>query len=360
MANEPLIVVIMAGGAGTRFWPLSTERRPKQFLSLLGGRSLLQQSFDRVIDLVPPERIIVLTAEPFLELVTEQLPELPCSNIIGEPMRRDTAAAVALGAFLIERRHGRAMMAVLTADHHIEPTAAFHQALSSAASGASRDRRALYTFGLTPSYPATAYGYLHLGNQIGEDRPLRHYQLRGFREKPDSVTAQAYLKSGDYYWNSGMFVWSIEAIVAELDHHLPEHSRHLRRATEAEGTPGFSEALRQAFEQLPAISIDYAVMEKAERVCCVVPEFRWNDVGGWLALGAFLDQDQDHNASRARLHTLGAKNNVVFSEDPEEHVALLGVEGLIVVRAGKKTLVAHQRKCEQLKHLVGQLDENLR
>lgn len=244
--RSDLSVLVLAGGVGTRFWPVSTESRPKQFLALLGERTLLQASVDRVMGLVPPERILVLTNERFVDLACQQLPQLPRANVIGEPMRRDTAAAVALGALLLERIHGPGVMAVLTADHRIEPVARFQEVLTSAAAGARANPRALYTFGVVPTFPSPGYGYLHRAEALTAASP-KHYRLARFVEKPAIEVAEEYLASGEYYWNSGMFVWSHLAIRNELERQLPGHLAALEPAVAAHGTPRFASSLETAF-----------------------------------------------------------------------------------------------------------------
>lgn len=349
--DENLVIVIMAGGAGTRFWPLSTEARPKQFLRLFDDRSLLQKSFDRIAELVPLQRILVLTNNTSVALVREDLPQIPPENIIGEPMRRDTAAAVALGAALCRRRFGNPVIATLTADHMIEPVALFQQTLRSAVRFA-RSSGALYTFGIQPAYPATAYGYLELGEQLADDQGINHFRLVRFKEKPDLETARHYLASKRFYWNSGMFVWTAEAILKELAKNLPQHFRSLSQACEFDGTPRWAEALRAGFASLEAISIDYAVMEKAAEVRCVVATFSWSDVGGWLGLREFLPCDADGNSHRGRLAVLNAVDNLVFCENSQEQVMLIGVKDLVVVRAGPKTLVVHKDQLQEIKTLL--------
>ncbi|MFC1613835.1 mannose-1-phosphate guanylyltransferase [Gemmatimonadota bacterium] len=352
-----LAIVIMAGGAGTRFWPLSTAEKPKQFLHLFGERSLLQQSYDRVKDLVPPERILVLTNRSLTALVREQLPELPGSNVIGEPLRRDTAAAVALASLICRRRFGDPVTAVLTADHLIKPVELFHQTLISCAAAAAAEP-VLYTFGIRPTYPATCYGYLERGEKVAGDRGVEHYHLLRFKEKPDQATAGEYLDTGRYYWNSGMFVWKVGTILAEYERQLPEYLAHLRPAVEQEGTAAWEDALREGFEQLKATSVDYGIMEGASAVRTVESTFYWNDVGGWLALEEFLEKDGAGNVGRGKLEALESTGNLVFCENPEETVALVGVEGLVVVRAGKKTLIVPREKAELIKELVKKLGGN--
>ena len=357
--NPQLVVVIMAGGAGTRFWPMSTEARPKQFLSLFGQRTLLQASYDRVSGFVPPERVLVLTSARFVELVREQLPELPAQNVVGEPIRRDTSAAVALASLMCRERFGDPVMAVLTSDHLIQPVDEFQRTLLSAARGAAGSS-ALYTIGILPTYPAEGFGYLHRGALLQDDDGVQHFSLQRFKEKPDRVTAERYLESGEYYWNSGMFIWSTSAIMAELERNLPDHIKHLEPAMASMDGPGWVDALTKAFEPLRKISIDFGVMERAAEVRCVGSTFDWSDVGGWLALEEHLDQDMNGNAHRGRLKMHGGERNLVFCEDSSEVVALVGVDDLVVVRSGKVTLVTRRDKTEKIKKLVKKLPRELR
>lgn len=354
--GENMVVLIMAGGVGTRFWPISTKVRPKQFLSLFDERSLLQKSFDRISGLAPPQRVLVLTNEAFVPLVREQLPQVPMENIIGEPVRRDTAGAVALGAVLCQKRFGNPVIITLTADHIIEPADLFHRTLLSAARFA-RTSGALYTFGIQPSYPATAYGYLELGPRVVEDDGIEHFELRRFKEKPDTETARRYVASGSFCWNSGMFVWTAEAILRELETHLPDHVRILSKACRSADSDDWPHALKAGFGLLKSISIDFAVMEKARDVRCVLSRFFWTDVGGWLALRDFLPDDAEGNAYRGRIATLNASQNIVFCDDPEEQVVLIGVNDLVIVRTGQKTLVVHKDHTQDIKELLRQRED---
>ena len=351
-----MVVVIMAGGVGTRFWPLSTTDMPKQFLNLFGNRSLLQMSYDRVADLVPKDRVMVLTNKAFVQLVQEQLPEIPPENIIGEPMRRDTAAAVGLAAALCRKRFGNPVIVTLTADHTIEPVSLFQKTMLSAVRKAAQDGT-LYTFGIEPTYPATGYGYLERGDAIGDDQGIEHFELKRFKEKPDADTARQYINSGRFYWNSGMFVWTTDAIMKELETHLPDHATFLTRAAESDQTPEWYDALETAFQSIPRESIDFGVMEKAKNVCCVASTFSWNDVGGWMAIRSCLPNDPSGNCCRGRAVTLDATDNVVFCEDPDEMVMLVGVKDLIVVRAREGILIAHKDRAEDVKKLVEAMEK---
>jgi mannose-1-phosphate guanylyltransferase len=351
-----LVVVIMAGGVGTRFWPLSTEKRPKQFLDLFGNRTLLQKSLDRVSNLVPPDRILVLTNAAFVSMVQDQLPEVPVENIIGEPIRRDTAAAVGLAAVLCRKRFGNPVIVTLTADHLIEPVDLFQKTLLSAARRAADDN-ALYTLGIKPTYPSTGYGYLERGLRIAEDDGIEHFQLACFKEKPDLETACRCIESGRFYWNSGMFVWTADAILKEIETHLPNHAKALVGVAEYDRTPEWDLALKAAFDLLEPISIDFGVMEKAQNVRCVASTFAWSDVGGWLALKGYLLEDEAGNFCRADALTLDATDNLIFCEDPKETIVLIGVKDLVVVRAGSATLITHKDRTEDVKKLVETMGE---
>jgi len=357
MANgKDLVVVILAGGAGTRFWPSSTDARPKQFLRFFGPRSLFQQAYDRVKGLVDDERILVVTSADFVSLCREELPSLPAENVVGEPARRDTAGAVALAVALAEHRFGPHTMAVLTSDHLIGPTDVFQRALTSAARGASSSD-ALYTFGIPPTFPATGFGYLEVGDRVVdaglEDDGVHHHALRRFVEKPALAVAEEYVASGRFLWNSGMFVWSSDVVARELERTLPTHLSTLRPAV-AKGD------VDAAFLTLPKVSIDVGLMEKARSVRAVRAPFDWSDVGSFAALHAHLPTDSDENAARGRLFTHDAQRNLVFSEDESETFALVGVHDLIVVRAGKRTLVVPRDRAEDVKKLVEKLDPALR
>jgi mannose-1-phosphate guanylyltransferase len=353
-----LVAVILAGGAGTRFWPLSTEGRPKQLLRLLDDRSLLRMSLERLDGMVEPGRVLVFTSSKMVSLVAQELPELPRENILGEPMRRDTAAAVCLAALACRRRFGESVMAVLTADHLIHPVGEFQESLASAAR-AARDSGALYTFGVPPTHPATGYGYLEVGEELFQEGGVRHFRILRFREKPDLETAKMYLQSNRFMWNSGMFVWTTQAILEEMERHLPHHLQELTRAMEQWGGPAWPGALARAFESLESVSVDYGVMEKAGEIRCVVGSWQWRDVGGWPAMMELLPRDEHGNAARGRLFTQDSRDNLVFCEDPGESIALVGVEGLVVVRAGQRTLVTRLDKAENIKALVQRFKKEL-
>lgn len=350
-----IVVTIMAGGVGTRFWPVSTKTRPKQFLRLVGERTLLQASYERAAALAPNERILVLTNESFVPEVRRQLPLIPAGNVVGEPVRRDTAGAVTLAALLAKARFGNPIMVVLTADHWISPLEEFTRTIDAGVELAAQTDE-ICTIGIPASYPATAYGYVHCPTLQPLKSGVAHGEVSSFREKPDMATALAYVESGEYWWNSGMFIWSVSTIMRELRANLPGHLGLLQPVVADGSAAELEAALADVFPRLPAISIDYAVMEKAARVHMVQSTFGWSDLGGWAALEDYLSDDQG-NRCEGRLVAMDATENVVFCEDRDELVALLGVRGLVVVRSGGRTLIADKQRAEDVKKLVGLLEE---
>ncbi|HXG09107.1 MAG TPA: mannose-1-phosphate guanylyltransferase [Gemmataceae bacterium] len=349
-----LHTVIMAGGGGTRFWPRSRQRRPKQFLALTGERTLLQLALDRVEAQVPPERTWVITAAAHRDEVQRQLPGLPAERVIGEPCGRDTAACVGLGAALIVRQDPDAVMLVMPADHVIEPMQEFRRAVHVAEQMATEHPAALITFGIPPTYPATGYGYIHRGPEIAVRQGISVYHVRAFREKPGPDLAEQFVASGEYFWNSGIFVWKAQTILGQLRERQPGLFAAVERIAEAWPSPRRDEVLRREYEGLPKISIDYAVMEHAPEVLVVQAPFRWDDVGSWLALERMHPQDADGNTVLA-LHCGLKTRGCVIVADPGQLVATVGVDNLLIVQDGDAILVADRREEGTVKQLVEDL-----
>ena len=339
--------VIMAGGAGTRLWPLSRRRRPKQLLRLFGGASLLQLSRRRLAGLFEPQRVWVVASAAYLDQVAAELPDVPRANRIGEPTGRDTANAIGLAAELIGRRDADATMAVFTADHLIEPQDAFAAAIRAGCEAAERCPTALVTFGVRPTHAATGYGYIRLGPPV----EAGIHRVAEFREKPTRDVAEAYLRSGEYVWNSGMFAWRLAAIRAELARSLPENAARLARL--AAGWESADPAVRAAeFERLPRISIDYGVLEKAREILVVPMACDWRDVGSWTAVAAALPAGSEGNvAAAARCLAISSAGNLVVAED-DHLIALLGVRDLVVIRTADATLICHRDQVERIKDLA--------
>src|SRR4051794_32725696 len=261
-----LHALIMAGGGGTRFWPRSRQSKPKQFLSLVGDRTLLQQTLDRIEALSPPEKTWVITSAAHRVECGRQLPELPPENIVGEPFGRDTAACIGLGAALIARRDPEAAMIVMPADHVIEPIQEFRRAVQAALQVVKENPQALVTIGVPPTFPATGYGYIHRGEPVGQRQGISVSRVRSFREKPTFDTAQEFLATGEYFWNSGIFLWKANTILRALEANQPTIHAAVQRISMSWYSADREEVLRAEYEGLSKISIDYAVMEKAKDV----------------------------------------------------------------------------------------------
>lgn len=344
--------LIMAGGAGTRLWPLSRQHRPKHFLQLFEGKSLMRIAFERLVGLLPAENIWVITRADHGPAVARELPELPAANIIGEPAVRDTANAVGLAAVLLAERDPEGLMGVFTADHVIRPIERFHAAVSAAFDDAARHADALITLGVPPRSPHTGYGYIRRGPAL--DRGL--FAAAEFREKPDAATAAQYVASGEFYWNSGMFLWSVPTILEQFRRHLPETLEQLQRVTRA--TPGSARdvVLRDVYPGLHKISIDYGIMEKAGRVLVRELDCQWLDVGSWTALAEILGADaQGQVLAHSQVVSLDSAGNMIIGED-DHLIALVGVRDLVVVRSPDATLICHRDQVQHIKDLVGRLD----
>jgi mannose-1-phosphate guanylyltransferase len=344
----------MAGGAGKRLWPLSRLSRPKQLLPLLGGKSLLEIAVDRLGPVFGAENVLVITNAEYADQVAQSVPALKPENVIGEPEGRDTANAIALAAELLAARDPHATMAVFTADHVIRPQDRFAAATERAIAAAEANPDALVTFGIRPTWPHTGLGYIHCPQPEGDAKPVK-----AFKEKPDHTTARQYVDSGEYYWNSGMFVWSLNAIRASLREFLSDSMTKLgpiRQAAEA--GQDFIALLAEVYPTLERISIDYAVMEKAPTVLMVELDAEWVDVGSWPALDRVAEQDDAGNVMLAEKSILlDSGRNVIVCEDPSHLMALVGVDDAIVVHTPDATLVCNKSDAQRLKELVAQIEE---
>jgi mannose-1-phosphate guanylyltransferase len=351
VTSESRYVVIMAGGSGTRLWPLSRRGTPKQLLPLVEGKSLLRVAVERVLGLVPPERILICTGAAYASQVAEDLTEIPAGNILGEPEGRDSLNAVAWPTAVIARRDAGAVIAQVTADQVIEPVAVFADALAEAFEVAEADPLALVTLGVVPTSAHTGYGYLHRGAGV-DGFPNTHHVLE-FREKPDPATAERYLSSGEYWWNAGMFVWRAAAFLEQL--------RLLQPAT-------FSSVIELAehpdrlgviFPTLHKTSVDYGIMEPVSsgagtgHVVAVALPVQWKDVGGYATLAEILTHDEAGNALIGPSVTLDAANNIVINTAGSRSVvAVLGARDLVVVSTGEITMVAPVAEAERVRDLV--------
>lgn len=343
--------VIMAGGSGTRLWPLSRQDRPKQLLKLFGGKSLLRLSYERLRSVLPPEQIYVITGRQYLEAIAAELPELPADNLMGEPCPRDTAPAVGLAAHLLALRDPQGTMGIFTADHIIDPIDQFGDTLARAFAAAERHANALVTFGVKPTAPHTGFGYIHRGRSLD----AHTYEIAEFKEKPDLLNAGMYVASGEYYWNSGMFVWRIPTILAQFEKHQPEMSKALQAVAADFADAGRADAVLKRFSQINKISVDFAIMEKADRVICVEMPCRWLDVGSWPSLAEVFPPDAAGNTVVApQTAALEAGGNILVSETGHL-IAAVGVEDLIVVHSPDATLICRRSEAQRIKDLVEQL-----
>lgn len=347
--------LILAGGSGTRFWPLSRNDKPKQLLDLFGNGTMLRQAIERLEGVVPKENIFILTNCRQEAEVRRQAADLPGTNIVAEPARRDTAPAVALGIGLIAARDPQAEMIVIPSDSLILDAAAFRSLAADALSLAAREK-ALLTIGIKPTWACPSYGYIERAGKLA-DAALTHdcYEVVRFREKPDAATAAAYLAQGNFSWNAGMFIWNVAHVREQLAVHTPELAAFITELTQADDTLSF---IGRHFENLTPISIDFALLEKADRVLNFEATFDWDDVGSWISVGKRLPEQGAGNVSNTPLSTVKASDNIVFT-DSGKRVALVGVSDLIVVDTGDALLVCRKEEADAIKKIVSDLPEQL-
>jgi mannose-1-phosphate guanylyltransferase len=352
-----IYALILAGGSGERFWPLSRRARPKQLLRFISDKTLLEETLARLEGFIPAERILILTNADQERAVRRLLGSFPKENIIAEPTKRDTAAAVALGTGWVAARDHGAIMIVLPADHVIANQAALQETLALGAA-AAEETGALVTIGIKPTWACPGYGYIELGKPIQlrkrADNDAIHRVVR-FREKPNRDLAESFLRKGNFRWNAGMFVWSVPTVLREFNRYAPELADFI---SQLRAPKNFEKALRKRFSKLPRISFDYAIMEKADRVLVLEASFDWDDIGSWRAVANYFEKDKQGNAANCAITALDSSNNIVFEEDGTT-IALLGVHDLIVVRTKDALLVCHRHEAENIKNLIGKLPPEL-
>ena len=349
-------VVLLAGGKGERLWPLSREAQPKQFLKLVGERSMLAETWERVKPVCGPKRGMVVTSEALARLAAREAAGMPAAKIIPEPEGKNTAPAVALAAALISQEDPEAVMAVLPSDHAIDTVAQFRADLKLGFEVAE-STDVLVTFGIRPTRADVGYGYLERGEPFPSFESGRVYNVHSFREKPDPRTASDYLRQGRFYWNSGMFVWRVDVILDELDRYRPAMVQAARRVASAP-KKDFARALRSYYSRVERISVDYAVMEKSSRVAMVEASFQWDDLGSHLAWERILQRDRAGNAYRGEAVALETEGCVLMSD--HGLVAALGVQDLIVIRTKDSTLVCSKDRADEVRSLVARMQTEKR
>lgn len=344
-----MYAVIMAGGRGTRFWPLSREKKPKHLLNITGKRSIIQQTVDRIKSYIREEDIYVVTVASHAEDLAAQLPNLPCENIIVEPVGRNTAPCIGLVSLYLKKKNPHETMVVLPADHLITDEKIFIETISAAAEMAKRTA-SLITIGITPTCPETGYGYVEKGKTVSTVKGRDIYGVESFREKPDIETAKAFFRDGNFSWNSGMFVWKVSTILEEIERFLPDLYKALLRMEDAIGSSREKEIIDEVYRSVTPISIDYGVMEKADNVMLIKGNFGWSDIGSWDALWEILDKDTDENAVMGNHISVESSKNLVYS--PDKLVTLIGVKDIILVETKDSIMVCKRGASQDVKKAV--------
>lgn len=351
MINIPVYAVIMAGGKGERLWPLSTTTYPKQFLKV-GTQSLLQNTVEMLLPLIPVERILVVTDLQHVPLVAEQLPMLPQDNIIGEPIGRGTAGCLSLAAFWIAGKEPDAVMISLPSDHVIKDIDQLHAVLDAGIHFAATAQQ-LVMLGVKPDCPATGFGYIRAGERIGTIDNHHVYAVERFTEKPDIETATLFLQDNHYYWNSGIFIWKITTFIEQLQRFLPDNFAAFRDIRDIHTTGELTARLPALYAQIASISVDKGILEHVADKCAVIThEFGWNDVGDWPSIASLFTQDNWHNAVRANDLSLDTEGSVIISSFPHKTIATLGIKDLVIVDTPDALLVMHKNRAQDVRALA--------
>jgi mannose-1-phosphate guanylyltransferase len=346
----------MAGGKGERFWPLSRATRPKQFLKLTSKRTMLEETIERIKPMVPLENIRIVTGESMGEYILNTIDYIASDHVLAEPFGRNTCLAIGLAAVHLKQKDENAVMVVLSADHLIRPQEKLLKILQTGCSIASMED-SLITIGITPTRPDTGYGYIKLGDIYRTDGDCNAYRVAAFTEKPKLVVAQEYYYSRAYLWNSGMFVWSADAILKSIREFQPEMGGALDEYAKSIGTPTEANARRELYDKTTSISIDYAVLENADNVLTLRADIIWDDIGSWHSLERIREKDSENNVRVGETAVLETYETTVYN-DAEGLVACIGVADLVIVRSENITLVAHKTKVSEVKRLLAVMAED--
>ena len=343
-----LCVLIMAGGRGTRFWPLSTDEKPKQFLSLINDNTMLQMTVNRIKDAVPMERIFICTGERYVKLVKEQLPDLSERNIIVEPEGRNTAPCIALSAMIINRYYKNYNMVVLPSDHLINDEQKFRDTIIAANIFVNKYKEALVTLGINPTRPETGYGYIQYDRWVDEIFKHKVMKVKSFKEKPNEEDAIRYINEGNYLWNGGMFIWNIENIIKQIKNYSPSTYEALHGLEEAK-EENLQYLINTNYKNTEAISIDYAVMEKSKNVYVLPSNFGWDDVGSWEAIERYRESDELGNIHVGASTTIDGHNNLVIAND--NRIIVEGLSNIYVIQNDNKVIIGRKENVKNVKEL---------
>ncbi len=346
-------IVIMAGGKGERFWPKSRINLPKQFLSLTDdGKSMIQHTVERAKSLVDIENVYVVTNEMYKNLVLEHVPDILDENIIIEPVAKNTAPCIGLAAMHIAKKDINSKMIILPSDHLIKFNEIFIDTLKTALDVVEKGDN-LATIGITPNYPETGYGYINFTKGESFKDSANVYEVLRFVEKPNLEKAKEYLTSGQYLWNSGMFVWKASTILKNFKEYLPEIYEGLQKIGESIGTEKYEEVLKKEFSNLPSESIDYGIMEKAKNIYVIPGNFGWDDVGSWLSLERINKTNQDGNVINGNVISIRTKNSII--QGNEKLIATIGLEDIVIVDTDDVTLICHKDNTQEVKEIINNL-----
>jgi len=344
-----MFALIMAGGSGTRFWPKSREKHPKQFLNIFGEKTLIENTVERLSPLIPIEQTFVVSTEEQKSKIQKLLPDIPQTNYIIEPKGKNTAPCIGLSALFMERIDPEAVMVVLPSDHLVTDKELFHDTLRVGAKVAA-DKQCLVTIGIEPTYPSTGYGYLQFHQELEAQEQVSSFKVKTFAEKPNLETAKRFLESGDFLWNSGMFLWPVKTILKEIEEHLPHLHDGLVEIRKAIGTSREAEVIERVYCQIKSISIDYGVMEHARDVVVLRGQFGWNDLGSWDEVYNLHEKDEQGNVLFGN-HIL-RETSGCFIDAPDKCVGIIGLQDLVIVDTGDALLICPKDRAQEVKEIV--------